>query len=1079
MTAPRPSRFQSSPDTGNPDPPVDSGLVLRLPQPQPEPNPAADEALPSSGVHQRPPHQPLIVSPPPRRFKRTARWLLALCLLLVGLAVPSTIERLETFGRQLLTAQLAKSGVRVEWTELEWRASGVYLEYVLLRPTHAEPSWHIQADQLRLRIHWLRSLLERQLVVSSSHVKQVHVRWHHPHPSAEHQAPVGPRLRPRVPALDELLGTLWRSSLRSARVDSLAVHISHAQSPPIEIDMSALALLRTASRELQLRANIDRARRAGEPLGAGRISGVLTGRRLHLQDVTWQSEFGRLSGHARIDLNANAAPVEASGAIHALPSRLPALLNQHLPDGLSLTRVDQPAVVEFRGRGPALDPSAWSLVGNARLSSLGLRAPSRTELAPALDIERANVRFEYAAGVTRFDVSARAPGASLTGSGRHAGADLDFSLHLRLRDTQWLEPLGVPARLLPYVAVGSPKPLDLTIDASARRQDERWRARGRLNVAQLQIQTAAYTGRIDSLNVTWDYHAGGPLQIAALSLQSPAARLSGDGWISATGYSLRLRAEAVDLPALADSAPGTLRSGTASGTFTVRGDFAGSAREAQGHVKLTGLAWLPARGQWPELSLAELDTVHADVDWRHGKLSFANVRGHGRAQTAQGTARGDWTGWLSLEAKRLHWGLQFERLEAPLLGLVLPGVWKGGPLRLSLRGSGTEQAPLKRLDGRAEWQRVSWRATTLPAELRTLLGASPVTFHSGSASFDYSAQGWRIERLKLNTNLGRLQASAYGTKEQHRVEVDLESTSTRRLGQLLPGRLHSGRWRLQGTLRGNPRAPLETFTGRAWVSDARWSAPAQAPWCAHTFDLAHGASHFSWDGRQLHLTDIRLDSNSLRLQGELLHDSDSTFLDVQLATRRAGEVLSLLPELRDLLGGGSGLARVRLRATQEGTAGEVEGHIGGGTLTVASFDPTRRETHPVDSAHFQYDFGPDWRRLKSLALRGPEVNVDLDVGWFDTGTLYGAGQAWLTRAYTQRLAKGAGWLLDILGYRRLASRFQLSGSPRFIRLQADIVRDWQWQVLTIAMPKHVAKVARGDKPLLSSSPTSKSAATCR
>lgn len=1092
MTSPRPSQCQERTDAGVSPTASGAGHALRLAEPQrtdaanrspvvlapppSDPPPLetpSQEGQPESGVYPRLTRRaPATAAGPPRR---RSKWpwfgLLCLCLIVLGaLSAPRALEFLELTARRHLDARLTEGAdLRVAWNGLAVRWDGVYLKQLLLRNNEQDATkLRIEANDLRVNVHWVESLLAGRFVVSASRIDRAILHWHEATSSPSQSAP----------SFDQVLDPLWNGPLSSVQIDSLSVHVEPHQSPALSFEVSNVRLLRRARSELDVRATIDDARVAERSWGSGWFHGVLADDALRLEEVTWRSEFGRAEAQASINLDGDATPSEVSGTIHLEPSLLPGLVNQHARSGFSLEQVAQ-ASMTFRGRGFPFDPGSWNLEGQARLDSARLHLEARGPGAgSAVELKRVDVHLQHEPGETRCHFSARAPGANLAGNARWAGDDVELYTRAQLKHLRWIRSVAATKPLSPYVETNPRLPFDLQVDVTARRAGGRWSADGTLDVAHLVLQTPHHTGPIDALRSTWHYEPGRPLRIEQLSLKSPAGKLSGKGWINDREYSLRIHADTVDLRSLDRWVPGVLQAGVGSGTFQVHGSLERFALRARGELQLARLKWQPPASLSAKLSSAELDAIHTHFDWHDGRLSLSNLRGRGRVETSQGSVSGGWDGWLSLTPEHLRWGVQVEPVEARLLGLLVPGAWHGGSLRVSLRGAGTRSSPLTRIEGHAELHDARWQPSMLTHDLQAMVGESGVRVNSGSASFAYSPNQWRVEGLQLHSSLGRFGATAHGDFEQHRVELELEPAAPDWLGPLVPGHISAGRWQLRATLRGTNEQPLQRLTGRASVRDGRWSAPSEAPWCNNTFELAHGTTAFSWDGRRLHLTRMQLETDRLRAQGELLHTVESTFVDAQLATHRAGEVLSLLPELRGVLRGGSGIARVRLRETERGTAGVVEGRIDGGTLVVASLNPAKSETHPIDTTRFEYEFGSAWQRLRNFTLRGPELNVDLDVGWFDAGSLQGQGRAWLTRPYTQRLAKGAGLLLDILGYRRISSRFHLSGSPRFVRMQADIVRDWQWQLLQVAIPKDVAKVARGDKPLLATSEPGGPTPTC-
>jgi hypothetical protein len=83
----------------------------------------------------------------------------------------------------------------------------------------------------------------------------------------------------------------------------------------------------------------------------------------------------------------------------------------------------------------------------------------------------------------------------------------------------------------------------------------------------------------------------------------------------------------------------------------------------------------------------------------------------------------------------------------------------------------------------------------------------------------------------------------------------------------------------------------------------------------------------------------------------------------------------------------------------------------------------------------------------------------------------GRGRLWLTRRYTEELARGAGWILHLLGYPRIDTRFTLGGTDQDVRMDATIAHGWRWRILRTAVPDRLERIGRGEAPLLAIEPT--------
>ncbi len=354
-----------------------------------------------------------------------------------------------------------------------------------------------------------------------------------------------------------------------------------------------------------------------------------------------------------------------------------------------------------------------------------------------------------------------------------------------------------------------------------------------------------------------------------------------------------------------------------------------------------------------------------------------------------------------------------------------------------------------------------------PAQLQEI---GPVNLSRASARLRRRQDRWSASQLQLKIDAdefgGEVRGSAHWSPVEHDVQFEAKVDKNQWLRDFAPGDLQVGALSVSGELRGSSQHPVRSIAGQVSTRDARWDAPPALALCSSHFAIKQLRADYSWQSDRLELSRMLVDTPLLKAQGELLRQSGKTQLETRLSSARVDELLNLVPELAGLLRRGRSQALLSLTEDEEGFSGVLRGEVNNTEVRLSAANAAQVVTYPVDRATFGYEFRPRWQGIRGLRIRGPELNADLDASWFEDGTVLGDGQLWFTRDYSRRMAGGAQWMLDLLGYSKIDSRFVLSGTLDDVRMDTAIAHGARWRLLRVALSERLQRVLRGEVPLL-------------
>jgi hypothetical protein len=750
-------------------------------------------------------------------------------------------------------------------------------------------------------------------------------------------------------------------------------------------------------------------------------------------------------------------------------------LSAWLPEGYAV-RAER-AVAAFELQGPVAWPERWLGQLRVAVSSPTIHIPgARADVA--LDMLYFEALHLNAHSVQLDPILADAPGMQaraqlqIPDSGAHV---LSASLRLgelevlrrTLPRTPWMEHLRPALRPSGRAEVS----------AQVRWTDAELEADGRLEGQGLILHDVIARDDFLASRFATDfaYRSDQPSRLALeqLELRGPRFAMRGRAVIDGPSHQLTLRVQRLDARAVSPLVPGTVGSGTLSGTVGVRGTATRPLSRVSARVRARDVTWAPdARSLWelessvgqalPPLRVREatarvllagdrlrLDQVVAEgsvalPDDGSGEQGWADARVGGRAE-------------LDPRVHRLE--IVVEHADDRILSQLVPGTLGPGELRGSVVIEGSAGSPVQRLSGHVELQGTHWQP---PAEMHEL---PAVGIQRASSELRYGDGELILSGVEIDSTEGALHGGSRLAAGGHRTEATFEPAPGSALAALLPGKLEPGAVKLSAVVEGTLSEPLSRVSGQLEMTGGRWTLPEEAGLCTRSLEIASAAAHYRFAEGELRLSDVVLDTNAFVARGDTRLSPSGVRLDAQLQTQRAQGLFDAFPQLSGLVKGGRGRAHVVLETSSAGVAGVVEGHVEKGALEVESVGEGHATHHPVDIASFSYEFGPGQARIRELQIRGPELNLDLSVGWSDRGPLAGQGRLWLTPEYTDEVSKGAGPFLWLLGYSQIDTRFTLSGTDEDVRMDAEITHDLRWPLLRIGVSDRLAEIAEGERPV--------------
>ena len=459
---------------------------------------------------------------------------------------------------------------------------------------------------------------------------------------------------------------------------------------------------------------------------------------------------------------------------------------------------------------------------------------------------------------------------------------------------------------------------------------------------------------------------------------------------------------------------------------------------------------------------------------------------------------------LALRAVRGNVALAEERLAFSDVVATADGMTFSG--RLSVAKTRVEATLVAGVERLARLRRLLpelelWRVVTTPlgaararvdARLRATLGARPALHVTGGFELDEvtlrapdtELEPWPLlsatghfalstrpsgPRLTLtDVDLRGRQGRARGRGELDsrglRLQLEAQGLEPELLGRVLPGEFRGGL--LGGTLLvAAGSGELPRISGDAEIVQSRWQPPADAPFHETMLDVRRAAASYDIRGERFEVARFEVNSAQLHARGAISGKPTRVRVETELRSSDTGSLLDAWPDLRGMARGGRGSALLTATWTEDGVHGTLQGNVRGGTVLLPSAAGAEHTAHPLSQSGFTYQFAPDHARLTRLGLRGPEVNLDLDVAWDAWRRVSGSGRAWLTRAYASELA--GVWKMPLVALGRFppSTPFTLRGDADQVRLDAAIAHGVRWRLLRLALPKRLSAIARGETPV--------------
>ncbi len=721
----------------------------------------------------------------------------------------------------------------------------------------------------------------------------------------------------------------------------------------------------------------------------------------------------------------------------------------------------------FHFDGPLATPRLWRGGATARLSEVFV-----LPLGAAGPLELQTLAFELERNPSRL----RIENLVVRGAGVKARGRLDLEEHgpSRLQAALEFRSLAALKRLSPPLPI-----LDHLVDAGAgaggaaqleiQEGPKGPRVQGELAVGASLLRIGGAVQQIPLLGVrtAFDYVSGAPssLRLTDLVLETRGGTARGVGRLVGEHHRVELRTDHLDLARLPRLLPG-LEAGVVRGRVVLEGSGARPFAALSATLDARDARWRPPTAAGTKAVSVRLRRASGRLRRRAGggwQLFDMSAEGTLREASAlRGEplfAEGRISGSAAWGREGHHLKIEVERVAGTWLEARLPPGVVPGRVRGSFTVNGDGQQPFREVTGQIDTREASW---PLPAQWGP---TARLRVARATAALSSNSDGWRLSSVALETSAGPIRAEASGAGEEYQATLELEPAVPTMLAPWLPG-LQSGQLRVRAELTGSAREPLASLSGRARLTRARWRS-AVAGGCPVGVGIRLARTRFRWHRGGLSLDGFELETSLFRAAGSATHREGVTEWHGRLTSSRVGELLEAFPALAGNVVGGRGSADVALRVSSSGASGHVDARVTDAVLSVTDPGGGQATRHPVRSATLRYQFSPAGSRLDSVQIRGPQLNLDLDARWSELGPLRGSGRFWLTRRYTDEVTKGGRWALWLLGYSRIDTPFELSGSRGSVRLDASIAHGLRWQLLKVAVPDELEAVARGEKPLWS------------
>ncbi|HLV22579.1 MAG TPA: hypothetical protein VKZ49_16920 [Polyangiaceae bacterium] len=580
--------------------------------------------------------------------------------------------------------------------------------------------------------------------------------------------------------------------------------------------------------------------RRGAERAAVTARGNLDPTRLRLDEVVLETDTGASRSSAELRFGGDGSSMALSGSMRLRGRLLHSMLAEvarDLPEGFAFDAAS--AHVEGSIEGLLLPAGGVTGLGRVELKHVALTLPG-----PAPKLELSSLALDLArtpAGVRAQRFRATAEGYSAEGSFAPTGEGGAVRLRLRFDDLRALRRVVGQDRILQHLRQAEhPGSKQIEIEGALDVTSEDVWARGTITAKNLRVRPPVGTDDLSfrRASARFDYRRRGgeeALGLSEVDLDGDQGRLRGQARVTPSGQRAELRISKLDARRLGQLVPGGFERGRIDGTLRVQA----SARRSpvlSGQLALSDALWaLPVatEGLPDALSIRQASADIA-VDGAKGRLSELRV------DAEIGTVEGeiDW----SDETHRAR--LRVVPADVRRFTAALPGVLDGRlELTADLRGTATE--PVQEVSGHIALSGGRWSA---PPDAPVCLDA--VAIHSAAA--DYRVKGERLvlDRVALDTSVGRAQGRVEHAGVTTRITADLGARDAGRVLNVFPDlqnlvELGHGTARIALTLSPaglSGRVDGWVRSGRLVLPDVATNTPSRHPvdWATFAYEFQPG-----------------------------------------------------------------------------------------------------------------------------------------------------------------------------------------------------------------------------------------------